>query len=373
VKMSGPYDWVPPGYWMLDSTHGGASGFNTETSPGAAVPPIESIERMFGGAVPWPIDSMWLYHAASGRFANFNAFAAALGARYGEPKSAKEFADKSQLMEYEGERAMFEAYSRNRGRSTGVVQWMLNNAWPGLWWHLYDYYLRPAGGYFGAKKALEPVHAMYSYDDRSIAVVNDTRTPVIGATVTARTISAYGALLDRRDTMVTILPDSVARVLTVPMPATASAYFVDVRITSTEHTLLSQNVYWLANAMDDLDWTKSTYYITPVTRYANLRALDSIPPTMVKRSMSVADDGVTETARVTLTNPGTVPAFFLRLQIVKGKGGDEVLPVIWSDNYVSLLPGEKRTVTATFGVAALGGRTPTLVVSGSNLISPDKQ
>ena len=65
----------------------------------------------------------------------------------------EDFAAKSQIMAYEGIRAMFEAYSRNKYRSTGVIQWMLNNAWPGLIWHLYDYYLRPGGGYFGAKIA----------------------------------------------------------------------------------------------------------------------------------------------------------------------------------------------------------------------------
>ena len=75
-------------------------------------------------------------------------------------------------MAYEGERAMFEAYGRNKYTATGVIQWMLNNAWPSLIWHLYDFYLRPGGGYFGTKKANEPLHVQYSYDDRSIAVVN---------------------------------------------------------------------------------------------------------------------------------------------------------------------------------------------------------
>ncbi len=69
-------------------------------------------------------------------------------------------------MTYEGERAMFEAYGRNKYTSTGVVQWMLNNAWPSIIWHLYDWYLRPGGGYFGTKKACEPLHVQYSYDDQ---------------------------------------------------------------------------------------------------------------------------------------------------------------------------------------------------------------
>ncbi|MGH7651550.1 MAG: glycoside hydrolase family 2 protein [Gemmatimonadaceae bacterium] len=56
VKMTGPYDWVPPSYWMQDSTHGGAWAYNPETSPGAAVPPIESMRRMVPAQdIKWPL------------------------------------------------------------------------------------------------------------------------------------------------------------------------------------------------------------------------------------------------------------------------------------------------------------------------------
>ena len=100
--------------------------------------------------------------------------------RYGPPRDIDDFVEKSQLMTYEGERAMFEAYRRNKYTSTGVIQWMFNNAWPSIYWHLFDWYLLPAGGYFGTKKANEPVHAMFSYDDRSVAVVSARRAPMRG-------------------------------------------------------------------------------------------------------------------------------------------------------------------------------------------------
>ena len=80
-------------------------------------------------------------------------------------------------MAYDTERAMFESYSRNKYVSTGVIQWMLNNAWPSMIWHLYDYYLDTGGGYFGAKKACEPLHVQYSYDDQCVVVVNSTYHP----------------------------------------------------------------------------------------------------------------------------------------------------------------------------------------------------
>src|SRR6201989_495501 len=122
----------------------------------------------------WPIDDVWNYHAGGGQFKTLNVFTKALNARYGEEKGIEDYALKSQLMAYEGQRAMFEGYARNKYGSTGVIQWMLNNAWPSLIWHLYDYYLLPGGGYFGTKKACEPVHVQYSYGDKSIVVVNTT-------------------------------------------------------------------------------------------------------------------------------------------------------------------------------------------------------
>ena len=133
----------------------------------------------------WPINSDWDYHAGGGQFKNINVFTEALDKRYGPSKSAEEYARKAQVMAYEGHRAMFEAYGRNKYTSTGVIQWMLNNAWPGMIWHLYDWYLRPGGSYFGAKKACEPLHVQYSYDDRSIVVVNSYYQPFANMKVVA--------------------------------------------------------------------------------------------------------------------------------------------------------------------------------------------
>ncbi len=186
VKMTGPYDYVVPSYWLTDTKYGGAHGFNTETSPGPAPPPIESLRRMLPEDKLWPINPEWNYHAGGGVFGTIQLFTDALDARYGKANSVEEYAKKAQMMAYEGERAMFEAYGRNKFTSTGVIQWMLNNAWPSMIWHLYDWYMRPGGGYFGTKKANEPLHVQYSYDDRSIVVVNSFMKPFSGLKVTAK-------------------------------------------------------------------------------------------------------------------------------------------------------------------------------------------
>src|SRR5207253_7247266 len=136
----------------------------------------------------------------------------ALTKRPGEPTSAEDYAKKAQVMTYDGERAMFEAYARNKYNSTGVIQWMLNNAWPSMIWHLYDYYLRPGGGYYGTKKACEPLHVQYSYDDRSVVVVNDTPAEVKGLKVTATVLGLDLAQRFTREASIDISADGVGRV-----------------------------------------------------------------------------------------------------------------------------------------------------------------
>jgi exo-1,4-beta-D-glucosaminidase len=368
VKMTGPYDWVPPSYWLEDSTHGGAWAYNTETSPGAAVPPIESMRRMVPSQdIRWPLDSVWLFHAAGGQFAHLlDRFDTALASRYGEPTSIEDYTSKAQLMTYEGERAMFEAYRRNEYTSTGVIQWMLNNAWPSIYWHLFDWYLQPAGGYFGAKKANEPVHALFSYDDRSVAVVNGERTALQRARLETRVLGLDGSVSFSRDTMLDLPADSVTRVLVLPEPTAAGAYFVDLRLKGADGRSLSTNFYWLSSRTDVLADT-STWYMTPVKSYADLTGLRDMPAAQVKTTATFTARGGRGEARVTVSNPGRSVAFFLRLQVI-GKGGQEVLPVLWEDNYVSLLPGETRVLTAGYAVRDLGGARPQVVVSGYNVV-----
>src|SRR5262249_12512899 len=149
-------------------------------------------------------------------------------------------------------------YARNQFTSTGVIQWMLNNAWPSMIWHLYDYYLRPGGGYFGTKKACEPVHVQYSYDDRSIVVVNNTAERVAG-TVQVNVVNLDAAAQLSKSVTIEVGPDSSTRVFTLPEIATLSpVYFLDLRLNSAAGLAVSRNFYWLSTKTDELDWAKST-------------------------------------------------------------------------------------------------------------------
>ncbi|HEV2177671.1 MAG TPA: glycoside hydrolase family 2 protein [Terriglobia bacterium] len=374
VKMSGPYDYVAPGYWLEDTANGGAFGFNTETSPGAAIPVIESIHEMLPARHLWPIDEYWDFHAGGEQFKNLNTFTRALSARYGKATSLEDYVEKAQLMNYEGERAMFEAYGRNKYQSTGVIQWMLNNAWPSVFWHLYDYYLRPGGGYFGTKKACEPLHVQYSYDDRSVVVVNSTENAFAHYRVAARVYNLDLAEKFSRETTVDVAPDSSARVFTLPptgsLAGLSRTYFVKLTLEDSAGKTVSDNFYWLSTHPDVSNWHGSTWYYTPIQSYADLTELAKLPPVELKVTSQDERQGDAALDHVTLENPSTHLAFFVHLEIRKGQGGKvggDVAPVLWEDNYFSLLPGEKKTVTATYQLRDLGGAEPVVRVDGWNV------
>jgi exo-1,4-beta-D-glucosaminidase len=368
VKMSGPYEYVSSNYWLLDTKAGGAYGFNTETSPGPAVPPLEELKSMFPPDKLWPVNEFWDFHAGGGKFKNIHVFTNALEKRYGKAKDAADLAWKSQAMTYEGQRAMFEAYGRNKYKSTGIIQWMLNNAWPGLIWHLYDYDLRPAGGYFGSKKALELVHVQFSYDDRSVAIVSGEQEALRGLKVVAKMYDSSMKEVFSREAYSDVLPDGVTKSFRVSEPEGITAtYFLNLQLFRSSGELLSRNFYWLSSKPDVPDFSKTEWYYTPLTEFADFAALENLPKAAVTASMSVSDAANEAAGRVTLENTGSGLAFLVRLRLLKGKDGAEVLPIFFDDNYVSLLPGEKREITVRIRKSDLGAAKPVLAVDGFNV------
>jgi exo-1,4-beta-D-glucosaminidase len=368
VKMSGPYEYVSSNYWLLDTKNGGAYGFNTETSPGPAVPPLEELQSMFPPEKLWPINEFWDFHAGGGEFKNIKVFTHAIEKRYGPLKDVSDLAWKSQAITYEGERAMFEAYGRNKYKSTGIIQWMLNNAWPGLIWHLYDYDLRPAGGYFGSKKALELVHVQFSYDDRSVAIVNGKQESLAGLKVVAKVYDTSMKEVFSNEANADVPADAVTKSFTVPEPAGITpTYFLALQLFSSSGELISRNFYWLSAKPDVPDFSKTEWYYTPLREYADFAALQDLPKATVTASMKVSNEGPESAARVHVENTGSGLAFLVRLRLLKGRDGAEILPVFWDDNYISLLPGEKRDVTVHVRKSDLGGAQPVLAVDGFNV------
>src|SRR5437879_5609581 len=371
VKMTGPYEYIAPGYWeedrtTADSPHkcnpggcGGAYGFNTETSMGPAVPPIESMRAMLPKDHLWPVDDFWNYHAGGGSFKDIHVFADALNARYGKADSAEDFTFKSQLQTYEGVRAMYEAYSRNKYQSTGVIQWMLNNAWPSIIWHLYDFYLRPGGGYFGAKRAMEQLHPLYGYDDRSVWVVSSQYQNAKGLKLTTKVLNLDMTEKYSHQDAVDATADSTTKILTLPdIDGLSPTYFLVLRLEDQNGKLIGSNFYWLSTSAEKIDWEKSNWYTTPTASYADFTALSQLPKVKLKVADRTERKGADAITHVMVENPSKSLAFFVRLKV--NKAGQEILPVVWLDNYISLLPREMREISATYRSTELVTATPVL-------------
>ena len=371
MKMLGPYDYTPPDYWLADSQKlGGAFGFASEISPGPAIPPEASLRKMLPVQDILPGSPAWNYHAGGERFTHLTHFDESMRAIYGPPADFPDYERKSQAMAYDAERAMFEAYSRNKYDSTGVIQWMLNNAWPSLIWHLYDYYLQPAGGYFGAKKACEPIHAQYSYNNRSVDVVNSTYENVAGLLLSAK---LYDANLGERFSArvpIQVSRDSVETALTFPQKAFLPAspiYFAKLVLENSTGQTVSTNFYWLSAQPNVYDWAQTDAY-TALSSYESLQALESLPSAGRMDIVTSREDGEEgPLVRVSLHNPSDHLAFQVHLGIRQKQEIAEILPVLWQDNYVALMPGESRAIIAQFlSPDALPGESE-LIVDGWNI------
>jgi exo-1,4-beta-D-glucosaminidase len=375
MKMDGPYSWVPPAYWYADKL-GGAFGFDSEVSAGASIPMLDDLIRMLS---PQELEALWKYpqarqyhaSAAWSIFATIEPFDTALAKRYGAPKSLEDYVEKSQLDNYENVRAQFEAFNAHMDAakpSTGVIYWMLNNAWPSLHWHLYDYFLNPAGAYFGAKIANEPVHIQYSYDTRAIVVVNHTLTREHGLRAAIRVRNLDGSVaFERRLQDIDLAGNGTRQLATLPaLDGLSRVYFIELELASADGKPLGRNVYWLSTQTDELDWAHSTWYLTPVTRYADLTPLQSLPAATSDIRATVRHEGAEDIASVTLTVPPSskAVALFQHVSIKQAAGGELMLPILWSDNDVTLWPGESLTLTAHFATA--GAAPPVVEVSGWN-------
>jgi len=370
VKMAGPYDWVPPAYWEADTgKYGGAWSFATEISPGPSIPPYESLIKFI------PKDSIgnnspdWIYHCGTGEFGTTRKFDTALYARYGKPANVMDYLAMAQAQNYEGHRAMMEAYGLKKyNNATGVVQWMLANPWPGLIWHTYDYYLYPGGTYFGMKKSMEPLHVMYSYQTNAVDIINGYLEKFSGLKVTATVYNLDGSEKFKKEVITEVGADGTKQCIALPaIDGLSNTYFLRLELRDAKGAVRSINWYWLSGKKDELNWKKSTWFYTPQSGFTDYTGLKNLPATTLSVHQTTSKTGVSTTHKITITNTGKSVAFFVHLRMLKGKGGDDILPLIFDDNYLLLAPGETRTIDCSYEDKYAGESAAYLQVSGWNV------
>jgi exo-1,4-beta-D-glucosaminidase len=362
VKMSGPYDWVPPVYWWEDREHGGAYGFNTETGPGPQPPPLESVRRMIPEEKLWPINEVWNFHCGRNEFNDMDRYVEALDRRYGPSGSVEQFLLKAQAASYEAIRPMFESFAVNRPLTTGLIQWMLNSAWPETYWQLYDWYLMPNGAFYGTRAASQPLNLSFNYADQKVYAVNDSRFAREGLTAVVRAFDLSATEISNQSYEIDLPPAGAQPLVSFagqepPTPV----WFLDLRLNDASGVEVARNFYWLSTEPDVLDYDNNRWFVTPTKEFADFTALDDLPEV----ELEVSASGIGAAVTVQLANPTDALAFFVELRVVDGEG-NSILPVLWDDNYVSILPGESRELTARFpGADDVSGAR--LIIQGWNV------
>ena len=373
VKMLGPYDYVPPIYWYVDTKNGGAYGFNTETGPGPQVPPLESLRKMIPEDKLWPINDFWAFHCSRGMFKDLGRYNEAMDRRLGPAKDLEDYLRKAQFLNYEAMRAMFEAFVANKYKSTGVIQWMYNSAWPKLWWQLYDYYLQPNGAFYGAREAGSPVHILYNYGNQEIAAVSSSATPSPKLKATIRVLDFGLKEIITKSVDFGLLADEVKTIDVLRLPSgLTSAYFLDLRIFKDKGQLVDANFYCLSTKPETLDEENGTWYVTPIKDFADLTALNSLKPVTIKVKDKTSKDGPMTRVTIELQNPSDDLALMVEIRVVRNTSGEVVLPIYLDDNYITLLPKETRKISGVFSTEDLGGELPIVKIRGWNVLAAEK-
>jgi hypothetical protein len=270
--------------------------------------------------------------------------------RIGAPATLADFASMSELLSAQAYRAIFDAANKNRPRNPGTMVWMTNAAWLDCGYQLYDWYLHPTASYYAVKSAVRPLHVQYALDDHTLQVVStlDEKRPV---QIRAVVMSAEGRTEEVRNYELTAEADATTQA--GPAPATVADgnfHFLRLDLRDSDGRELDRLVTWTQN---DEKW-------------GALLNLAPVPVTarVIERTRVEGESHY----RIIVLNKGSVPAVHVWVELIRGTQGDEVLPSFWSDNALTMLPGEERELTVRFREAQLGGVTPRLMVEGFNVL-----
>src|SRR5262249_24803544 len=235
-------------------------------------------------------------------------------------------------------------------------------------WHLYDWYLMPGGGYFGSKKANEPVHVQYSADDGSVVVVNSLYQSFPKMKVRAQVLNLDMTSKFDKEAAADVSENSSTRVITIPqIEGLTPTYFVRLWLNDSSGKTVSDNFYGASTKPVVFDWDHADWYYTPTTQLEDFTALKNLAQVTLNGSARTAHQGRQTVVHISLENPGETLAFQTHLRVTNAKEED-VLPAIFEDNYFPLFPGERRLITVTFDSDKLAG-APTVFVEGWNIQS----
>jgi hypothetical protein len=308
---------------------------------------VESVRLMMPERAMWPQGLDWGLHDFSLNGAQgAKSFYSLIDESYGGADSAEQWISLAQFVNYEGYRAMFESQSKYRA---GLLLWMSHPCWPSFVWQTYDYFFEPTAAYFGCKLASEPLHIQWNRDAETIEVVNYSGGDRRQLSARVEIFNMDGARMGDRVVMVDSKEDSVMTAVAMMYPKGLSAVHF-LRLTLAQGVkVISRNDY-VRSAVE-----------------GDYRAIRQLAKARVGATTNVKRDGLVWRLTTVLQNASAWPALMTRLKAVRAETGDRILPAIYDDNYVLLMPGERRTLHTEVNHADTRGETPKIVVSGFNV------
>jgi hypothetical protein len=347
VRSHGPYFWrTPREFYAVTDDY-----FKTETGS-MSVPTLESIKGMMPKKDWETINDDWAEHDFARGNSGAQNYRGQMEARYGTIRNLADFARKAQMANYEAFRAMYEGRNAQLFHpTTAIITWMSDPAQPSFVWQIYHYDFEPMSSFFGVMHASELVHIQFNEADGDVQIINNFPQPVTDATATVAVYNLDGSVASRHETKVTAAPEAATNLGLVDFPATVSTvHFIQLELHDASGKLLSSNLYWRAQP-DHQD---------------DLTALNQLPTVALTAQVEHTDADGKRVLTVTLHNPTANIALMAHLQL-RRKSGERVLPVFYSDNYVSLVPNETKTVTIEAALSDFNGEDALVVFDGWNV------
>jgi len=365
TKMAGPYEYVGPSYWYVDTLYGGAFGYNTETGIGAQLPVLESIRKFIPEDKLWPLNDTWNFHCTTSTTAmnTLKELTAVINGKYGQAKDLDDYLMKADLVNYDGTRAMFEAFRTNIGKTTGIVQWMLNSAWPSLYWQMYDYYKVPTSAYYSVKKSNLPLQLIYNYGNNSVYVVNEQMEDISGYKAVVQVFDINSKLKEKKEMALDVKTNTSINILQLT-PLTENV-FLSLEIVNKEGKTVADNFYCLSSKPDEYLWDKTDWVHTPAKSYSDFKNLSGLKVVNTDIKVNKKEEGSDIIYNVEINNPAQEIAFMINMKLKDNKG-EMIVPAFWSDNYISLLPGHGKTIECRVNKNTINGKSAKLEIKGWN-------
>jgi hypothetical protein len=353
VRSHGPYHWrVPRDFYTITDDF-----FKTETGS-VSVPTLESIHGMMPKKDWETITDDWAEHDFAKGAQQGDKYPGELAARYGKVANLADFVRKAQLMNYEAFRAMYEGRNAQLFHpATAIITWMSHPAQPSFVWQLYHYDMEPNASLFAVRSAGEMLHIQFNQANGELQVINNLPTALDNATAHVTVYDLDGSVAYEHDSPVTAPGATATSLGPVAFPSNlSSVHFLKADLRDSSGKLISTNFYWRALPEHEDDLTD----------------LNKLPAVTLDAQLSRTDADGQCRITVSLHNPSKNIALMTHVQLRRKHSGQRVLPVFYDNNYVSLAPGESRTIQIEAGLKDLGGEDALLLLDGWNTsVAPD--